>query len=291
MGGQMTQCIHCLCDGDSLDAEIAALKARIERHDKFRASLVEILAFDKPGSLATDELLLARAKDGRDIADEALKARIAELEERQEEPKDTFDFLKKKLKGDGFSYVNLLGTAMATVEKLEEAEKRIAAMEAKVNAAESRLSAVREALTLDDIPPNLDAAGRLAIAVQEIRAAEIRFLAERVYGIEAYSLTRQVPEKAEYPRLVENVEHKWNWFSGPMSARLWNPFGIESDCAELLRSLPEDKRQRFGMALDFSMADFEDIYEHYWDLLTATPDQRTRAVLRAYGYEEEKNSE
>jgi hypothetical protein len=68
---QSIDATRCVDHNDS--REIECLKG-------FRESIRAALAFDKPESLATDELLIARAKDAVDIADEKLKARLAELE-------------------------------------------------------------------------------------------------------------------------------------------------------------------------------------------------------------------
>lgn len=77
----------CLADSaahafEKRDAEVVELKARIAEMDKFRAALVSALAFDKPSELVTDELLLDRAKDSRDLAEEQLKEEVeAKIEE------------------------------------------------------------------------------------------------------------------------------------------------------------------------------------------------------------------
>ena len=108
---------------------------------------------------------------------------------------------------------------------------------------------------INENPGNVEA-GRMS------HAAEIRFLAERVM--------------------------KWK-----QSVGAFYPFTSESDCAALLRALPEEKREEVIGYLECEVVrgGFDDDNpEHTWALLTATPEQRARAVLRAYGYEEGKQA-
>lgn len=106
-------------------------------------------------------------------------------------------------------------------------------------------------------------------------------LAEKVMGWEVFSLQRQNYDEFRHSihRLVENVEHNWNFFPPGKPGNLWNPLESRDDCAEVQAALKAGQIDRYIEALLDGWP--KSGFNEYWWLIQLTPRQRCLAIVEA----------
>lgn len=110
----------------------------------------------------------------------------------------------------------------------------------------------------------------------------IRHLAEKVMGWKVYPLSvRGYSDRLHEHRLIENVEHNWNYFPPGNPGKLWNPVHSIAEAFQAQNNLNSDQCKRYMSALESQWQECP--CDCPWDgwLISANAFQRCIAMVEA----------